>query len=67
MALVVPGVADVIGVLGGSLGTLLMIVCPSIIYMKTFPQNKDRIMLTVMGAASGAAIVAVGFAVRQCL
>ena len=39
VALFAPGVADVISILGGTFGTLIMLVCPAIIYCSVFKDN----------------------------
>jgi amino acid permease len=51
-AIYAPGAADVISLLGGSLGTFMMIVCPCVIQWKVFPgekQGKIYLMLIAGG------------------
>ncbi len=63
VAIYAPGVADVISILGGSFGTLIMLVCPAIIYCSVFKEElgttKSKFMI---GLLSGASLVS-GFAV----
>jgi uncharacterized membrane protein len=37
--LFVPGIGDVIGLLGGTLGVLIMLVFPAFIFMKVFSED----------------------------
>ena len=65
VAIYAPGVADVISILGGSFGTLIMLVCPAIIYSSVFKDemktSESRLMIGLLVAASlisGTAVVA---------
>jgi amino acid permease len=42
ISLYVPGIADVISILGGSLGTLIMLVFPAMIYKSIFKSELTR-------------------------
>jgi amino acid permease len=42
ISLQVPGIADVIGILGGSLGTLIMLVFPAIIFSKVYRDDMHK-------------------------
>ena len=46
--LMVPGIADVIGLLGGSFGTLIMLVFPALIYARVFRNEMDSLKNQVM-------------------
>lgn len=63
VALYSPGVADVISVLGGSFGTLIMLVCPAIIYCSVFKETladtNTRIMIGLLIAGSIISVAAV--------
>lgn len=64
VAIYAPGVADVISVLGGSFGTLIMLVCPSIIYCRVFREDmisnsKSRVMIATLLGASLISVAAV--------
>jgi amino acid permease len=48
IAIYAPGVADVISLLGGSFGTLIMLVCPAIIYCSVFRQEMKRVKSIMM-------------------
>jgi amino acid permease len=58
VSLYVPGIADVIGILGGSLGTLIMLVFPALIFAKVFSDEMHRTENRVMvGTLHTAALV----------
>ena len=63
VAIYAPGVADVISILGGSFGTLIMLVCPAIIYCSVFREEmesrKSKFMIGLLGGASCVSAVAV--------
>lgn len=63
VAIYAPGVADVISILGGSFGTLIMLVCPAIIYCSVFKEDlhesKSRFMIGLLSTASVVSAVAV--------
>ena len=63
VAIYAPGVADVISILGGSFGTLIMLVCPAIIYSVVFKDElgtkKSTFMLTLLIGASLVSALAV--------
>jgi amino acid permease len=69
VSLYVPGVADVISVLGGSLGTLIMLVFPAMIYKSIFKTEltlTDKVlvnMLLVSAAACFSSVVLTMFRV----
>ncbi|KAF4669176.1 hypothetical protein FOL47_002657 [Perkinsus chesapeaki] len=42
IAILVPGIADVVSLLGGSLGTLLLATCPCIIFARVMKQEASR-------------------------
>ena len=52
VSLFVPGIADVIGILGGSLGTLIMLVFPALIFVKVFSDEmyitRNRILIALL-------------------
>lgn len=56
VALYAPGVADVISILGGSFGTLIMLVCPAIIFCSVFKDKlsdlNTKIMISLLVIAS---------------
>ena len=63
IAAFVPGAADVLGLMGGSFGTILMIVCPLLIYQKTFNgsiSTRTRFIMLFMWCAALASFAAVG-------
>ncbi|KAF4743792.1 hypothetical protein FOZ63_028157 [Perkinsus olseni] len=43
IAILVPGIADVVSLLGGSLGTLLLVTCPCIIFAKVMKEEASRL------------------------
>ncbi|EER08029.1 amino acid transporter, putative [Perkinsus marinus ATCC 50983] len=43
IAILVPGIADVVSLLGGSLGTLLLVTCPCIIFVKVMKKESSRL------------------------
>lgn len=63
VAIYAPGVADVISVLGGSFGTLIMLVCPALIYCRVFAEEmntaKARVMIGLLLGASLISLCAV--------
>jgi len=63
VAIYAPGVADVISILGGSFGTLIMLVCPAIIYCKVYPEDmgtrRAKVMMSLLSCASMVSLVAV--------
>jgi amino acid permease len=63
VAIYAPGVADVISLLGGSFGTLIMLVCPAIIYLKVFRDEmhnrRAKIMISLLTFASIVSLAAV--------
>ena len=63
VAIYAPGVADVISILGGSFGTLIMLVCPAIIYCKVcrdeLGTSKAQIMIGLLMLASVISSIAV--------
>jgi amino acid permease len=63
LAIYAPGVADVISILGGSFGTLIMLVCPAIIYYSVFRDEmklaKSKLMVGLLLSASCISAVAV--------
>ena len=63
VAIYAPGVADVISILGGSFGTLIMLVCPAIIYCSVFKEelheSKSKFMIGLLSTASVVSAVAV--------
>lgn len=64
VALYAPGVADVISILGGSFGTLIMLVCPAIIFCSVFKDKlrdfNTKIMIALLVIASLTSLAAVG-------
>ena len=63
VAIYAPGVADVISILGGSFGTLIMLVCPAIIYCSLFREEmktaKSKLMIGLLSSASCVSAIAV--------
>jgi amino acid permease len=63
VAIYAPGVADVISILGGSFGTLIMLVCPAINYCKVFGEElssrRAKIMISLLSFASLVSLTAV--------
>jgi len=63
VAIYAPGVADVISILGGSFGTLIMLVCPAIIYYRVFrdqmSERKSQVMIALLVVASLLSAIAV--------
>lgn len=70
VACYVPGAADVVGILGGSLGNLLMMVCPAIIYKGVFKgqlSTARTIALGMMVCSSILCFIAVAFSLSKLL
>ena len=67
VSLKVPGIADVIGILGGSLGTLIMLVFPALIYQKVYRdemhlfRNRFQVGLLLFAAAICFSSVVIAF------
>ena len=63
VAIYAPGIADVISILGGSFGTLIMLVCPGVIYCSVFRDDlkspKSKFMVGLLFSASCVSAVAV--------
>jgi len=60
ISLFVPGIADVIGLLGGSFGTLIMLVFPAVIYERVFELNKvEKVLVNVLFGAAAACFASV--------
>ena len=63
IAIEVPGAANVLGVLGGSFGTILMIICPLVIYNNVFRDQittATRIVMFFLILAAFISFIAVG-------
>lgn len=71
VAIYAPGVADVISILGGSFGTLIMLVCPAIIYYRVFQdqmtERKSQVMIGLLVTASLLSAVAVACTVMKLI
>ncbi len=72
VAIYAPGIADVISILGGSFGTLIMLVCPMIIYVRVFPEEfrsekKSKLMIYLLGTGSVVSAVAVACTVLHVI
>ena len=71
VAIYAPGVADVISILGGSFGTLIMLVCPAIIYYRVFKdqmtERKSQIMIGTLAFASLVSAIAVACTVMKLI
>lgn len=67
VSLTVPGVADVIGILGGSFGTLIMLVFPAIIYARVFRQEmcdrENQIMVLLLLTSAGICFTSFGLSI----
>jgi amino acid permease len=67
VALSVPGIADVIGVLGGSLGTLIMLVFPALIYARVFRSEmslfRNLFMVTLLLTSAAVCFASVGLSI----
>ena len=64
LSLYIPGIADVVSILGGSFGTLIMLVFPATIYMSVFKEemkNRDsQAMVGILLLAALCCFVSVG-------
>ena len=71
VAIYAPGVADVISILGGSFGTLIMLVCPAIIYCKVFrdqmTEMKSRVMIGLLVFSSLVSAVGVACTIMKLI
>ena len=63
VSLFVPGIADVVGILGGSFGTLIMLVFPAIIYASVFRydmhKTEEIVMVGILLIAAGVCFTSV--------
>ena len=64
LSLYVPGIADIVSILGGSFGTLIMLVFPAIIYASVFKSDmhtwKSQVMVGSLLVAASFCFVSVG-------
>jgi amino acid permease len=64
VSLFIPGIADVVSILGGSFGTLIMLVFPALIYKSIFKLNRTEcVLINLLFVSAGVCLLSVGLIV----